>query len=974
MFLINTKLKMNQIFFRIVLCGVILTCFSYIAFPDDRARESFRRLMEYAHPTPVESLKELPMVPLSNESGLSYFYNVPVTVEETGIYQMQNESSIAVNPVNPNMLIASAVDYRDTSATWVYFSTNAGKSWRNKNLNRPFPGWRSSNDPSVAFSYDGIGYLVYGGFGILSDSGILSGENGVFLARSTDGGINWEAHIPIIVHKGVQTLDSNFEDKYYITCDNSPQSPYRGYLYVPWKRVTPKDSATQIVIAKSTNRGSSWSQPLPVSPRKSGTSEDTTFGQSFPLCTVGPNGEVYLVWNDGTESSIGFAKSIDGGASFSSPRNIIKYKPFGRTKFITGQGNRHTVKGAVRAEAYPSIVCDVTGGARNGYLYLCWSADSIPNVYFSRSTDGGATWSIPQIVHSETKNDQFWQWIAIDPTNGDLAIMYLDSRNDQNNLLTECYVSYSSDGGASWIDRRVSDVSMDLRLNPFTENSFAGDYSGCAFFAGKIYPSWVDMRSAVQNIYDSDVYTAYIDINTPNPPQNFAAQILPSEPNALLLRWDKPTTKVFGHLLDTSTTRYLLKREGNSLSLLAYNQTTYKDTGLTRYNLYRYSIVTISGQDTSVELFTQAFAGGSRKPSVPILVSVESPVAKTLQVQARIPSSREDSATVLVNLSSIIFFDGDTPLGEFPLQKTDTGQIVKLDLVVPDVGFYRLRAKIKDLDGNTSQFSNEFIVYTGEVKNIAEAVYLEKFDIENKRRFLRTNGWDYTTNFFYSSNSSITDSPQGNYPSRTILELTLFPFSLPDSGKVTISFENSAIIHRTDTGFVELIDRNGNFIVLGKYNMEMFEPWKDKVLDLNDWRRETFVVNPNEIAKELDVSRLYLLFRLVSGTLATDDGWYIDDVMVSTGTSFVGIDDSKAINVYPLPASSCIYLEFSDGAPEKIYLVDLYGNKYSIVESLSKVSETLFILHLNNIPAGVYQILCSDKKGNYLTKSFVVLR
>lgn len=965
---------MNRIFLRIVFSSAILLCVSYYVFPDDQVGKVFRRLKEYAHPTPVEPLKELPLVPLSNESGLPFFYNIPVTVEETETFQMQNESSIAVNPMNPNILIASAVDYRDTSATWIYYSTDAGRVWKNKNLRRPYPGWRSSNDPSVAFSYDGIGYLVYGGFGILSDTGVLAGENGVFLARSTDGGINWEPHIPIIVHKGPQTLDSTFEDKYYITCDNSPKSPYRGHLYVPWKRVTPKDSATQIVIAKSTNRGSDWSQPLSVSPRKSGTSEDTTFGQSFPLCTIGPNGEVYLVWNDGTESSIGFAKSLDGGASFSTPRSIVKYKPFGRTKYISGQGYRHTVKGFVRAEAYPSIVCDVTGGARNGYLYLCWSSDSVPNVYFSRSTDGGETWSNPIIVHSDVSNDQFWQWIAIDPTNGDLAIMYLDSRNDPKNIMTECYVSYSSDGGESWLDRRVSDIAMDLRLNPFTENSFAGDYSGCAFFGGRIYPSWVDMRNAVKNIYDSDVYTAYISVNSPNPPGNFTAQILPSEPEALLLRWTQPTTKIFGHSLDTSNTKYILKREDNFLALLPYNQITYKDTGLIRYKLYRYSIVAISGQDTSIELTAQAFAGGSRNPAAPVLVSAESATPKVLQARVRIPSLREDSATALVNLRSILFFDGDIPLGEFPLQQADTGQIVSFEVAVPAVGFYRLRAKIKDFDANTSQFSDERVVYTGEIKNVAEQVYLEKFDIENRKKFLRKNGWDYVGNFFYSANSSITDSPQGNYPNRTTLELTIFPFSLPDSVNATLSFENSAIIHRTDTGYVELVDKNGKSVLLAAYNMEMFEPWKDKLLDQSDWRKEIFTLDPAEIAKTLDISQLYLRFRLVSGTLGTDDGWYLDDVMITTGTSFVGIDKREGLNVYPSPASNYIYLELLDDSFKEIYLVDLFGNKYSIVERISKNSETLFTFSLNDTPTGVYQILCIDKKGRYLTKSFVVLR
>jgi len=482
------------------------------------------------------------------------------------------------------------------------------------------------------------------------------------------------------------------------------------------------------------------------------------------------------------------------------------------------------------------------------------------------------------------------------------------------------------------------------------------------------------MRIAVKHIYDSDVYTAYINVNSPNPPGNFTAQTLPPEPEALLLRWTQPSTKVFGHSLDTSNVHYVLKREGNFLALLPYNQTTYKDTGLTRYKLYQYSIVAISGQDTSIELTAQAFAGGSKNPAVPTLLSAESIEPKVLRAQVRIPSLREDSATALVNLRSVLFFDGDTPLGEFLLQQQDTGQIVRLEVNVPEVGFYRLRAKIRDTDGNTSQFSNEYIVYTGEIINPAEQIYLEKFDIENRKKFLRKNGWDYTTNFFYSANSSITDSPQGNYPNRTTLELTIFPFALSGNERFTLSFENSAIIHRTDTGYVELVDKNGNSVVLAGYNMEMFEPWKDKMLDPSDWRRETLTLDPVEIGKTLDISQLYLRFRLVSGTLGTDDGWYLDDVTITTGTSSVEINRSEGFAAYPSPASNYLYLELLDDSFKEVYLVDLFGNKFSILERLSKISGTLFMFPLSDTPTGVYQILCIDKTGKYFTKSIVVLR
>jgi len=937
----------------------------------DNPREFFRKMMEIAHPIPEYQIKELPLVPLSEPSYNPLFNNISTTVDETGQYQMQNESSIAVNPQNPQVIIASAVDYRDTSATWVYFSTDGGKSWKNKKLGRPFPNWRSSNDPSVAYSYDGIGYLVYGGFGNVSDTGLLYGENGVFLARTTDDGKTWEAHIPIIVHRGEQTLDSAFEDKYYITVDNSLNSLYRGTLYVPWKRVIPRDSSTQIVISRSIDKGNTWSKPIAISPRKPGTSEDTTFGQSFPLATIGPNGEVYVVWNDGTEKGIGFARSTDGGKTFSQPRIIIRYKPFGKAKFISNQGYRHTVKGKVRAEAYPSIVCDYTGGERNGYLYLCWSADDPPNVYFSFSTDGGDSWSQPRIVHSDTTNDQFWQWIAIDPTNGDLAIMYLDSRRDPQNILTECWVSYSSDGGKNWIDRPVSDVASDLRLNPFTENSFAGDYSGCAFFNGKIYPSWVDMRNAVKNIFDSDVYTAYISLNCPNPPDNFTAKTLPEEPKSVLLTWTTPKTKVFGHPLDTTHLSFILKREGTTIGIFPANITSFKDTGLVAYTLYKYTIASATPTDTSVEVFASAYAGGAKNPLPPQIISTIDVEGSTEQICVKLPNRRADSTTPLVNLRKLLVYDEETLLFQVDIDSKDTGKVHCFNFDVQKEGFYKIKVKAVDADQNQSGFSNEYVVFKGSVFAIDEAskVYVDDFSNTSSRKYLKYNGWDYTRTFFHTPPSCMTDSPQGNYPNRTELILGLFPFKISAnlSNHISISFHHSAVIHRTDTGYVELVNKDGELIQLGAFNMENYPPWKDKSLDENDWRVENFSLDLTDLKQNLGTDFLYLRFRLVSGTLGTDDGWYIDDVQVSSGVSSIEhFSEGQEIFLSPNPGKNFVKIK-ANFEIENVDIIDFYGNLEPLMPIFRQGSECIF--DINNFSNGVYFLVVYPKH----LKSRVVL-
>jgi len=153
-----------------------------------RAGEALRRYMESAHPTPDIGI-DIPMTPMipmvtNSLTNPSFFDDVNMIIAETDQLPVQNESSIAVNPTNPKNLIGSAVDYRASSSAWVYYSMDGGRTWKNVNLGKPPKMMTSSNDPSVAFSRDGTGYLVYGGFG---DRSKASPENGVFFSRTTDG-------------------------------------------------------------------------------------------------------------------------------------------------------------------------------------------------------------------------------------------------------------------------------------------------------------------------------------------------------------------------------------------------------------------------------------------------------------------------------------------------------------------------------------------------------------------------------------------------------------------------------------------------------------------------------------------------------------------------------------------------------------------------------------------------------------------
>lgn len=851
--------------------------------------------------------------PISQETGFFLNRNLITDDGETP----QNESSIAISPIDPSFLISSAVDSRP--GAHIYMSYDGGHSWQNKFLGLVNVDWQSGNDPSVGFDHLGNAYLMYGAF-----PRPFTGESGVYIAKSTDKGENWTPHIIVIEHKGAMTLDSAFEDKYYIEIDRSTTSPYRGWMYTPWKRVTDRDSATQIVFTRSTDGGATWSTPIPISPRKSGTSKHITFGQSFPLVKTGPNGEIYGVWNDGPARSIGFAKSTDGGDTWSSPTYpVAGYEYLGTDRFFISSVTRidtidkgtpnerydtvavpdttdryHVLKKTFRAETYPTIAVDQSNSSRRGWVYLCWSARQEPDIFFIRSTDGGNTWSQPKVIQSETKNDQWWPWISVDETNGDIGVMYSDSRNDPENIMIDTYVSYSSDGGDTWIDRKATDAMSDFRDNPFVDQVFAGDYSGNAFHDGKIYPSFLDTRD------DNDVYTAVVDIRQPYPVENFRVGSRLSDLTEATLRWENPPMVTLFGLPITDYT-LVLERDGAVLAVLPAGTTQYVDPGLTTTQEYKYLIRVAVGGDTSVPRTVDFRSGGAKGAGQPIVESFKQ-YDPTIEFQLLVPGVRADSVTPFENLAGYRIYRDGVLLREVNLAPGDTGKVLTVEETPAERGYYRYT--FSTVDGaqppNESALSDTIVVYAGSLDD-----YQVTFD-NTPHRFLTTGEWATTDALALSPPNSLTDSPGKDYASRRNSHTQVYPVQ-PTSAERTVSVEFShiCIVLPGDTASLEIsYDTAKTWETVRRYQSTDRPEWNDRSADPGDWALEH--VDIPTTANGL----VFLRFRLASNALGTDDGWYVDDLSVRLVPLSVGegVERTGTFSsaIYPNPTTGSAMLRF----------------------------------------------------------------
>lgn len=129
-----------------------------------------------------------------------------------------------------------------------------------------------------------------------------------YFARSTDGGKTWST--PAIID-----LDASCP-----CCRTSMASGPDGALYVAWRKRFPSAQGEQrdIVIAKSADKGTTWSAPARVHVDAWQVSYCPDAG---PSVKVGGDGVVHIAWWTGKEGSAGtqYAQSSDGGRTFSAP-------------------------------------------------------------------------------------------------------------------------------------------------------------------------------------------------------------------------------------------------------------------------------------------------------------------------------------------------------------------------------------------------------------------------------------------------------------------------------------------------------------------------------------------------------------------------------------------------------------------------------------------------------------------------------
>ena len=427
----------------------------------------------------------------------SAYLNIRVNNDTTN--QVQNEEQIVMNPTDTTNMVAVWRDFRlgYRQVTYAY-TYDGGLTWEQDLFSEPQYIWDS--DPGLTVDTAGNFYAV-----ILSYNS-TSEPNGLFVYKSTDGGATWSE--PVTVINGVSGV---FEDKELIACDRSV-GPYTNNLYVAWARFY----NTQILISRSTDGGNSFVGPVTVSDYN---------GVQWPVPAVGPNSEVYVAWVHYSPGSIRLDISTDGGQNFGSDITIQN------TTFVSGY-----INGSIMVFSFPALDVDITGGPNNGHMYVAYMDDAPgftdTDIFFTRSTDGGSTWSQKIRINDDPQNngcDQFHPWLMVAP-DGSIIVVFLDRRLDSGNLLMDLYLTTSTDGGTTWsTNERITTVSSNPTAGSWQKTGnypvkyeapfiladragLLGEYIGLtASSIDDIHPLWTDTR-----LGDQDAFFGIKDTTAPH--------------------------------------------------------------------------------------------------------------------------------------------------------------------------------------------------------------------------------------------------------------------------------------------------------------------------------------------------------------------------------------------------------------------------------------------------------------------------
>jgi hypothetical protein len=317
-------------------------------------------------------------------------------------------------------------------------------------------GLVSDGDPAVAigpkpgpggFSWSNGERLYYGNltsnFAATRSDQTFKGTEAIYVSRTDDiraaatGAksawcVGAQGCAPVLVSRQSSTT---FSDKDQVWADNASSSPFFGTVYVCWAgfvgQAKGNAAPAPLQVAVSHDGGDTWTQHQ--------ISAAADNGQRNPEdgCTIrtDSSGNAYVFGvasspSNGKQTFEMMSRSTNGGHNWSRFTPVAG--PVTQPGVLDPVQGRPVIDGiaGARSDLAPAPSVDIANGAPTGVgdtdrIVMSYVSGTItaPHVYFTESTDHGATWSQPRAIESPGDRGLFAA-PAISPNGTDVYVVY----------------------------------------------------------------------------------------------------------------------------------------------------------------------------------------------------------------------------------------------------------------------------------------------------------------------------------------------------------------------------------------------------------------------------------------------------------------------------------------------------------------------------------------------------------------------
>ena len=394
------------------------------------------------------------------------YFTRQVNVDENGnniIGDAANETSIAVDPTNPNRIVIGWRQFDTVNSNFRQagngFSLDGGLTWT-------FPGvldpgvFRS--DPVLDFDRDGNFYY----------NSLTSGFN-CDVYKITDGGNDWGTPVP-----------ARGGDKQWMRIDRT-DGIGEAHNYSYWNS---SFSNCNGAFTRSTDG--------------SDTFEECIFIDSNPVwgtLAVDAEGTLYI---SGTSSSgIILVKST----SAKDPSSNVTWDNVSQVD-LDGDLDAFVAVNPAGLMGQVWVDVDVSSGPGRGNVYIAASVSRFSNndpgdVMFAKSTDGGNTFQPPVRINTDTGTEAY-QWfgtMSVAP-NGRIDVIWLDTRDATNGIDSVLYYSFSDDQGETWSENAPFSEPFNPSIG-YPQQGKIGDYFDMVSDDDYAHLAWANTLNGGQDVY-----------------------------------------------------------------------------------------------------------------------------------------------------------------------------------------------------------------------------------------------------------------------------------------------------------------------------------------------------------------------------------------------------------------------------------------------------------------------------------------